>query len=324
MALGVLAERISSQTWEDLVRQRITGPLGMANTVFTYEEMFKKPDYATSYLGLGGQMLAQPFDSNVDAMGPAGSIKTSATDMAAWLQLQLGRGKFAGKTIISEAQWQNTHTPQVVVPGELKYEEYSYSHYGLGWRIDDYRDRLRVYHNGSIEGFRTQVTLFPRQNFGIAIMTNTSSADYYFVNTASNYIADQLLGLVPVDWHARLKLEQADTQQKTAQALAAPDTLRVANTQPAHPLVAYAGVYVHPAYGQMRVQVFENRLLVSYRRHEINLSHYHYETFEALPHPRFNKYQFHFDTNAQGRVATLAVPLEPALGKPIVFVRQLP
>ncbi|MCU0450814.1 MAG: serine hydrolase [Bernardetiaceae bacterium] len=322
MALGVLVERISGQPWETFVRQRITEPLGMTNTVFSYPEMLQKANYALSYAEVNGHPVEQSLGSNVDVMGPTGGIKSTAEDLGHWLLLQLQRGKHQGKTIVSEAQWQNTHTPHVVVPGELKYEEYSYGHYGLGWRIDDYRDHLRVLHNGAIEGYRAQITLFPRQNFGVAILTNTSAAEYYFVNTVSNYVADQLLGIPPVDWSARLQQERAEANQKAAKAKAAPDTVRVTGTQPGHSLTSYAGTYAHPAYGKIKVQVFENRLQANYRSFQMDLNHYHFEVFEAVNNSRFDKYKFQFITNAQGKVDKLTVPLEPALGAGIEFSRQ--
>ena len=182
MTAGVLIERISGKSWENFVREKILQPLNMKQTVLTYPELFQTTDYSLSYRDNEGQWTEQGFGSNVDAIGPAGSIKSNAVEMANWLIMQLNKGKFDTKQVVSAANLKENHTPHIIVsPAEVTFNELGYASYGMGWSINTYRGHLRLAHNGSIEGYRSQMTFFPHQNIGVVVLTNTGAVDYYFV-----------------------------------------------------------------------------------------------------------------------------------------------
>ncbi|WP_091543624.1 serine hydrolase [Thermoflexibacter ruber] len=322
MALGVLIEKVSGQPWEDFIKTRLLNPLGMKNTIFSVDDLLQRPNFSWSYNYVNGKMEKMPFTSNVDAMGPTGGIKSNVLDLSNWVIMQLGKGKFSGNQIVPEKELAQTHTPQVVVaPMELKYEEYSYGNYGMGWAVNEYKDHLRVMHNGSIEGFRSQITLFPRKNIGIIMLTNTGVANYWFVNVISNYISDKLLNLPVTDWSTRLKIEQSEAKNLELKNASAPDTIKIANTQPSHSLTSFAGIYEHPAYGEFTVIFQNNALKGSFKIFDFDLLHYHYDTFQTKS-ANFDKQKVTFYTNAQGQIDKLGIILEMALGKEIVFVRK--
>jgi CubicO group peptidase (beta-lactamase class C family) len=50
VAAGMVAERISGQTWEDFTRERIMKPLGMVHTGFSDEDLERVPDSARPYI----------------------------------------------------------------------------------------------------------------------------------------------------------------------------------------------------------------------------------------------------------------------------------
>ena len=84
MTAGYLAGEVAGTTWEDLVRARIFGPLGMKGSNFSVEESKKSPDFAKPYKEKDEKVAEIPF-RNIDAMGPAGSINSSVRDMSRWL-----------------------------------------------------------------------------------------------------------------------------------------------------------------------------------------------------------------------------------------------
>ena len=49
--------------------------------------------------------------------------------------------------------------------------------YGLGWRIDRYRDRLRYHHSGSTSGFRNFMQQFPEEKLTVIVLTNRAGPD---------------------------------------------------------------------------------------------------------------------------------------------------
>ncbi len=65
-----------------------------------------------------------PDHNWVYAYGPAGGINSNILDMTKWLRLQLGKGKFNGEQLISEANLQFLHTPKTIMgtdPSKMAY-----------------------------------------------------------------------------------------------------------------------------------------------------------------------------------------------------------
>ncbi len=51
MTLGLLGEKVSGQTWQNLIREELLRPLSMENTNFSVEDSQKSPDFAQPYIG---------------------------------------------------------------------------------------------------------------------------------------------------------------------------------------------------------------------------------------------------------------------------------
>lgn len=301
MVAGVLVERISGKTWETFVKEKILIPLDMASTVLTYSEMFRNPDYAMSYKLENEQLIEVGFDSNVDVIGAAGSVKSNATDMTNWLLMQLQNGKFNGKQIVSEKNLRENHTPiQVVYPTEAKYLELGFSSYGMGWNMNVYRGNQRRQHNGSIEGYRSQMTVFPNNNLGIFITTNTGAVDYNFVNIITNYISDNLLNLNTIDWNSRLKKDRDDAKFEEEKKKKEYNANRKMGAMMSHPIDYYAGIYEHPAYGTLQIFKTDKGLRAFYHNKQVELTHFHYDYFEGTDF--LDGITFSFLTNLKGDI----------------------
>lgn len=312
MAAGVLIERISGKSWENFLREKILSPLQMKQTVLAYPELFQSSDYSLSYRDNNGQWLEQGFGSNIDAIGPAGSIKSNVIDMSHWLLMQLGKGKFGNQQIISETNLKETHTPHIIVsPAEITFSELGYASYGMGWNINTYRGFLRLSHNGSIEGFRSQMTFFPNQNFGVVVLTNTGAVDYYFVNSICNYVADKWLNLPVIDWASRLKTAQTEAKAKQQKAKEENANKRKSDTKPSQGLSSYRGKYEHPAYGSFVLETRGDEEFIGvFHGLPFTLQHYHYDVFEGTG--AFDQAKFDFRINATGDIDRVVVTLANA------------
>jgi CubicO group peptidase (beta-lactamase class C family) len=135
---GYLVGQISGGSWEKFVQQRIFDPLGMENSNFSVTESQKSSNFAQPHLKSEDGVKQIPF-RNIDAMAPAGSIGSSATEMAKWILLNLNNGRFDGKQVISEGNLKQIHSPQMVVSGDVRYNELLNASYGMGWIIQSYR-----------------------------------------------------------------------------------------------------------------------------------------------------------------------------------------
>ncbi|PAC31961.1 serine hydrolase [Flectobacillus sp. BAB-3569] len=301
MVAGVLIERVSGMTWEKFVEERLLKPLKMNQTVLTYPELFKSTDYAKSYRKQEEQLVEAGFGSNVDAIGPAGAVKSNAEDMSHWLLMQLQQGKYESQQIISSKSLKENHIPLTVVyPTEAKYPELGFTTYGMGWNQNVYRGAQRLQHNGSIEGFRSQMTLFPNNNIGIFITTNSSAADYYFVNVVTNSLTDMLFNLPEIDWNGRMKQEKADVVFAEEKKMKEQNANRILFASMSHNIDNYTGIYEHPAYGILQIYKSDKGLMAKYHNQTIELVHFHYDYF--LGKDMLDNMPIQFMTNFKGAI----------------------
>src|SRR5579864_1535762 len=93
MTAGQIITAVTGTSWDDYMRERILVPLGMNTTNLSNAAFRPGDDYAFPHSKLGGKLQAIEF-VNLDNAGPAGSINSSAAEMAKWVTLQLNHGKF--------------------------------------------------------------------------------------------------------------------------------------------------------------------------------------------------------------------------------------
>src|SRR5919106_2199295 len=114
LAAGQLTARVANMSWDDFIERRLFQPLGMSESNTTIRELSSMRDVATPHTEIEDTVRVVPW-RNIDNIAPAGSINSHVTDMAQWVRLQLAKGKYGGKQIISEKQMEEMHTPHTVV-----------------------------------------------------------------------------------------------------------------------------------------------------------------------------------------------------------------
>ncbi|MBF0497280.1 MAG: serine hydrolase [Deltaproteobacteria bacterium] len=316
---GYLAEQVSGQTWEDLVRTRILTPLNMKSTNFSPDEMQKAPDFARPYREEKGLVKQIPF-AYIKAAGPAGSINSNVRDMANWLLVWLNKGQFNGKKIITEKALQDIITPQVIASGRMEYDEKSFSAYAFGWMVTTYQGRLMLTHEGEIDGFHSSVSFLPRDNLGVVVLVNKSDNCPVPGMVVFN-VYDRLLGLPEAPWNQRIKQQFAQMQEAQAKLKSEKEKNRKTGTKPSHPLDAYGGIYAHPAYGFITVIIEGDRLKVTTGDKSTFLTHYHYDVFETAEEPlELAGLRLTFHTDPAGDIASVSAPLEHGI-KDVVLTR---
>jgi hypothetical protein len=266
------------------------------------------PDLASPHRkDAAGQARVIPWYPN-DVPDPAGSVNSTARDLANWVRFHLNSGTFAGKRLVSASSLEETHTPQIALRVEgsarsMNPETLQMS-YGMGWLIYDYRGRLIVTHAGLIDGFRAQVLLAPREKLGIAMLCNL---DQTLMNVAlGNNLLDLLLGLDKKDWN-RIEGDVARSGREANAARAQErEEKRQRGTKPSREPFAYAGAYEEPAYGAATVKQEKGALVWQWSTFRGPLEHYHYDTFtlrdDVLGNPPVT-----FTLGADGEVAAMHV-----------------
>ncbi|MGB9074745.1 MAG: hypothetical protein WCC22_19060 [Terriglobales bacterium] len=119
----------------------------MANTNVSNAAFKPGENIAYQHSSVDGKLEVVPF-VNLDNAAPAGSINSSAADMAKWMLLQLNRGKLPDRDghLFSEAQSREMWSPQTILPTPdppppLAALKANFADYGLGWSLRDYHGR---------------------------------------------------------------------------------------------------------------------------------------------------------------------------------------
>jgi CubicO group peptidase (beta-lactamase class C family) len=282
MAAGKVIEKVSGKSWAQFVSERILTPLGMSRTTASVRDL--KDNYAMPHNESGGKLRALPLGIVDNAHGAAG-LNSSAADVAKWLRLQLGRGKFEGKQIYSEPRagemWSaNTILPVNPFPAKDAPTKL-FSAYGLGWFLNDYRGKKVVSHGGGLDGMISQTAMMPEENLGLVVLTNSETS----VNTImQNKIFDVFLDVTPKrDWSAERLERSKQTKAREAEDAKKIDAARVPNTKPSLALSAYAGTYTDELYGDATVTEENGKLVMRFVQSPnfvADLEHWHYDTFQ--------------------------------------------
>lgn len=302
---GHAMERATRQTYDALLRERVFGPLGMARTTVTLPEVFADGDRAEPHVVRAGVAVATQWRQDA-AIAPAGGVVSTAADAVRWLSAQLGDDVAFGPAARAT---QRITTP---VPASLSpFPEIDFAGYGLGWVVGTYRDRPLAWHNGGVDGFATQTLLLPRDGIGIVASANV-------LDTATTLgmvllLADLLLGAGSrTDWFDRLagahdRVEPAAAGERPAAA-------------PGWPISAYAGIYRHPGYGDIVVDVAGGQLSVRLLGSEVAARHRGHETWELRYEPLEATYPLTFASGPDGTITEAVAPLDDATS-PVRFQR---
>ncbi len=330
---GLVLEKLTGLAWEEFVRIRLFEPLNMRGSGFVSEitdagqTELNGRIMATGYAKQGNRILPWyrgwsrklSMASLLRAIGPDGTILSSAQDMCQWIALQFGAEGLKGR-IISAKTLHRIHTPRVVTENIYSdWTEFQESSYAFGWRVQSYRGHKCVFHGGGGSGFTARVTFLPQDSLGIVVLSNLANSEIPEIMTWN--LLDRLLGLPRIPWTARFSCRR---RQRTAKRNCQANQTRIS---PVLPLGCYAGIYRHPGYGCLRVRIHRNKLKLHhigrpYDRMEYTLSNRPKGVFQLIgpPGADISRANVQFHSYRQGQITSLRVPFEPFVGD-ILFRR---
>ena len=176
LVLGMLAEAVGGAPVADQLRTRFLTPLGLEHTWYQAAERPRGP-LAHGYRVVGPRAAPKPIDlsdgsdiapftSVVTASGAAGSIASTATDLARW-----ARALYGGEALTAESRF------EMVADVARTARLHSSIPYGLGVQAVSIRGRLTLGHSGRFLGSRAVTRWLPKQQLAIAVVTNQSGTD---------------------------------------------------------------------------------------------------------------------------------------------------
>ncbi|HSH45860.1 MAG TPA: serine hydrolase domain-containing protein [Longimicrobiales bacterium] len=165
---GYIVERVTGQSWEEYIDQHLLEPLGMENTTGRQP----LPDHledqmSVGYANEGGRLVARDFEILIPA-APAGSVSSTAVDMARFMLANLQGGELDGVRVLGDSTLQLMH-------------ERTFGHderlngFGLGFYEKTANGVRVIGHGGDTQWFHTDMALFPEEDLGVFVSYNTQA-----------------------------------------------------------------------------------------------------------------------------------------------------
>ena len=158
--LGVALSRRAGTRYDDLLRNRVTGPLSLNDTRMDLTDDMKR----RAATGYDNTLLPAPhWDMGVIAS--AGSLRSTANDLSKLLEAVLGYSN-SPLALALQAMTQ-TRRPGGMQPS---------TQIALAWNILDDKDREVVWKNGSVGGFRAFIGYDAKVGTGVVALANAQTA----------------------------------------------------------------------------------------------------------------------------------------------------
>lgn len=323
-AAGHVAEVITGQTWEAMVRQRIFVPLKMRNTRCGRP---KNGNVTSAHHENARRkiVLTKPRASELTAPS-GGSVYSTVTDMTRWMLVNLEHGAVGRRQLISERTLAQLHAPQVVIGERPLAGLPADGAYALGWLVDTYNGHKRVSHGGYLNDVNSSVMLFPSLGIGLVCFVNFGCA--VLAPLINQHVFEVMMNQTPVRTLKEALALYETKIENTRRRVTSFE--RVENTRSSHPLSAFAGNYANAGYGSLVIKLRGSQLILQWNDLRLPLKHWHHDVWLAEDHARWTLHQPHafdgacpiqFHLDAHGHVSTLTIPLEAEVS-PIVFNKR--
>jgi D-alanyl-D-alanine-carboxypeptidase/D-alanyl-D-alanine-endopeptidase len=154
--LGFALARRNGTNYEDMVLQRVIGPLHMADTRVTLTSDLR----ARLAHGHAGEQEVANWDFD-PYLGGAGALRSTAADLAKFLAAAMGL----------------THTPldsAFRLTEVIRYDAGPNMRIGLGWHVIGPDSSAIYWHNGGTGGYHTFIAFDPRRKIGVIALSNST------------------------------------------------------------------------------------------------------------------------------------------------------
>lgn len=164
---GRVLEQVGGKPYADMMNALLFTPVGMKHTTLRPLVAMTHP-LAVGHDAAGGTpAVIRPAFDNV-AMWPAGSVYSSAEDLARLVRALLASGRIDGRQALPPALFTRLSGEYVAMPGEPGV------HYGYGL-LSFLQDGVRmVMHGGFSRGYGSMIQIAPGHGFAVIVVTNRS------------------------------------------------------------------------------------------------------------------------------------------------------
>ena len=181
LILGLLIERISGEKYQTFVNERILRPLGAVDAGFVlpqnaatgYSRLWSFMGIAARWM-LDGKFFGPTIDGYTELRpflvdgAPYGGLVGPPTQMLLLGRAMLARGRVEGGTILRPETVDAALTASRASDG-------AQLPIGLGWHLGALGGEPYAYHIGGGGGFRSELRIYPRLKYAIAVIANETS-----------------------------------------------------------------------------------------------------------------------------------------------------
>lgn len=177
---GYIVSQISGEPYDQYVQRHLLQPLGMAHsTAAEPVPAALAGDLAHSYDSDQTPPRRIPF--TFDPMAPEGAISATAADMANFMVAHLNEGRFGGARILAPATVAQMHQTSFVADPRLG----GYAHGFMQRTINGHRV---LTHDGSWEGFHSDLILIPDCDLGLFLSANATGGSETIIELTRGFL----------------------------------------------------------------------------------------------------------------------------------------
>jgi len=168
---GRIIEVVVGKPFDVVMRERVFEPLGLERTCFFAHEAISHPH------AIGHNQVAPGADEHVPAGQyyprnrlPAGGVYSNVPDLLRFARFHLGDGTVDGRRVISEGALRAMREPQRPAANWA-------DQWGIGWDLREIDGVHVIAHGGSINGFKSLLTLVPERQAALVLLTNSGRGE---------------------------------------------------------------------------------------------------------------------------------------------------
>lgn len=182
---GLALQEVDKKPFADVMKTRVLAPLGMTRTTFRPTEAMTWP-LAVGHrrTNAGSYEVVRPLPNDA-RLWPAGTLYSSANEMARFVVALMNDGKVEGRPILPPGVAARMGTFRASIPPTSE-------GYGSGLFL---MDNFEVGHGGTMTGYSAQFTIGRQPRIGVSVLTN---ADGVNPGALTRLVRDRVLDASPV------------------------------------------------------------------------------------------------------------------------------
>lgn len=165
---GAMLEKVTGESWEDLMQYRLFDPLGMTTAGFGAPGTGGTSDQPRGHRP-DGSPVEPGFDADLPpSYGPSAIVRCDMEDWTKYIALHLSGARGAGR-LLEPQSFRKLHLPAGPIPGDRGND---YHGYAMGWFVQKWGPG-RLFMHGGTNGFWTcYAYIAPEQDFAVLVVCN--------------------------------------------------------------------------------------------------------------------------------------------------------